>query len=141
MRASSIARIERLNLVIGALMTLVALFIGTRSQVLGVAVGVALTCANFYVLRKLVFRWTQDAAAGVQSRAMFLMAPKMVLLMTAVVLALAFLPISAVTFTIGYSVFILSILIDSVYSTIAGPTESETAPSTTPTDTPEKTDG
>ena len=122
---SSIARIERLNLIIGALIVVVALFVGTREQALGAAVGVALTCANFYVLRRLVFRWTQDAAAGKTSRAAFLMAPKMVLLMTAVVLALAFLPISAVTFTIGYSVFIVSILIESVYAAMLPSEASE----------------
>lgn len=112
----SMLRIERLNYLLGAIATLIALVVGTRAQVLGVAIGVILTCANFTVLRRLVFRWTTDTAAGKASNRIALVMPKMAALMGAVVLALVLLPISAVAFTIGYSVFIVSIVIESLYS-------------------------
>jgi len=114
-------RIERINYGLGAAVTLGSLLVGTRSQVLGIAIGVALTCLNFTVLRRLVFRWTADTAAGRSSNRVVLILPKMVALMAAVVLALMFLPISAVAFTIGYSVFVASIMIETIYSSLAPP--------------------
>jgi hypothetical protein len=112
-------RIERLNYLLGAIATLIGLAIGTRAQALGIAVGVALTCANFTVLRRLVFKWTADTAKGKTSNRVALIMPKMAALMAAVVLALTFLPISAVAFTIGYSVFIASIVVESIYSALS----------------------
>jgi len=50
----SILRIERLNYGLGAVVALGSLVTQSRSIALGVCVGVALTCANFYVLRKLI---------------------------------------------------------------------------------------
>ena len=124
----SMVRIERLNYLLGAAVTLGALFVGTRSQVLGVAIGVALTCLHFTILRRLVFRWTADTAAGKASNRVVLIMPKMVALMAAVVLALMFLPISAVAFTIGYSVFVASIMIETIYSQLAPPPPGDPAP-------------
>ena len=57
-------RIERLNYVIGGIVVLVAAVTQPQSVGLGLAVGVALTCLNFFVLRRLVVKWTADAAAG-----------------------------------------------------------------------------
>ena len=121
----SMVRIERLNYLLGAAAVLIAVFVGTRAQMLGVAVGVALTCANFTVLRRLVFRWTADTAAGKASNRVALIMPKMAALMAAVVLALTLLPISAIAFTIGYSVFIASIVVESIYSAMSTRTTSD----------------
>jgi hypothetical protein len=118
-------RIERLNYLLGGIAVLVALAVGDRAQVLGVAVGVALTCANFTVLRKLVFKWTADTAAGKASNRVALVMPKMAALMGAVVLSLVFLPISAIAFTIGYSVFIASIVVESIYSALLARPDSD----------------
>ena len=60
----SVMRIERLNMLLGSVLSLVTLVIGTRAQFLGVLTGVILTCVNFMMLRRLVFRWTDDVAAG-----------------------------------------------------------------------------
>lgn len=109
-----IRRVERLNYLLGGVMTIGAALTQPREVALGVAVGVALTCLNFFFLRRLVTRWTRDAAQGVSSAAATLMVPKMIALMGAVVLSLAFLPISAVGFAIGYSVFVASIFIEAV---------------------------
>ena len=121
----SIRRIERLNYVIGGVAVVIAALTQPRAMALGVAVGVALTCANFFVLRKLVVKWTADAAAGKGgSTSAMLMMPKMILLMGAVVAALALLPINAIAFTIGYSIFIISILFETVHATLRSETDN-----------------
>jgi len=118
-------RIERLNYLLGGILVLAAAFTQPRPIALGVTIGVALTCANFFVLRRLVNKWTSDAAKGVSGNAPLLMLPKMVFLMGAVAVVILFLPIDAIAFTIGYSLFIVSIVIDTVYS-------SKKSPETTP---------
>jgi len=115
----SLLRVERLNYLLGGILCVAAL-IGYPGDIsLGVAVGVALTCLNFAFLRRLVFRWTTDAAAGQGSSRIALVLPKMIGLMLAVVLSLLFLPINAVAFAVGYSIFVISIVIESLYSALA----------------------
>jgi hypothetical protein len=115
MGSPSILRIERINYVLAAACVVVALVTQDRSAVLGVTLGAALTCLNFYVLRRLVVKWTADAAAG-RGRSAVLMLPKMVGLMAAVALIVLFLPIDVVAFTIGYSIFIVSIVAETLYT-------------------------
>ena len=91
-----------------------------------VAVGVALTCLNFLFLRKLIFKWTREAATGDGSNAPLLVLPKMIGMMVAVVLCLALLPIDGVAFTIGYSIFVVSIVVElvmAVFRPAAAPSE------------------
>jgi hypothetical protein len=114
----SILRIERLNYGLGAGVALASLFTQSRSIALGVCIGIALTCANFYVLRKLITKWTTAAQKGAPSNAPLLMLPKMVGLMLAVAAAVLFLPIDPIAFTIGYSIFIVSIVIETIYSSV-----------------------
>ncbi|HEY4242593.1 MAG TPA: ATP synthase subunit I [Kofleriaceae bacterium] len=116
MTPPSIHRIERFNYGIGAVLTLLAVITQSRPIALGIAVGVALTCLNFFVLRKLVVKWTRDAKAGKTGASPLLIMPKMIGLMLAVVGALALLPIDAIAFTVGYSIFILSIMAETLYS-------------------------
>lgn len=128
MAKPSILRIERLNYVIGAVMAIGGFITQSNRVALGLAVGCALTCANFFVLRKLVVKWTTDAARGETGPAPYLMLPKMVGLMGAVAIAILLLPIDAVAFVIGYSIFLISILIDTVYAAVTPtpmPTPSE----------------
>lgn len=124
----SIQRIERLNYAIGAIVVLVALLTQPRDIALGIAVGALLTCANFFVLRKLVVKWTREAAAGRGGNASFLMLPKMIALMGAVAVAIIFLPISVVAFTIGYSIFLISIVIEATYSMLRVPDDEPAQP-------------
>jgi hypothetical protein len=114
----SILRIERLNYGIGAALALGSLFTQSRAIALGICIGVALTCLNFLVLRKLITKWTTSAQTGAPSNAPLLMLPKMVGLMLAVAAAVLFLPIDPIAFTIGYSIFIISIVIETVYSSV-----------------------
>jgi hypothetical protein len=137
MASPSLLRIERLNYGIGAAVIAVAALTQGRPVALGVTVGVILTCANFFVLRKLVVKWTSDAAAGRTGSAPFLMLPKMVGLMGAVALAILVLPIDVVAFTVGYSIFLISIIVDTTYSAL----RTQPAPPTEPTEPSEHNHG
>jgi hypothetical protein len=123
----SIIRIERLNYGIGAALAIASLLTQNQAIALGVVVGVALTCLNFFVLRRLIVKWTTDAAKGKTGHAPFLMLPKMVGMMGAVAAAVLLLPINIIAFTVGYSIFIVSIIVETVYSSIIVGT-SEDAP-------------
>ena len=123
MNRDSLVRIERLNYALGGLVIIAAALTQPRSIALGVAVGIALTCANFAMVRRLVFRATADAANGVSSNRMLLVLPKMTFLMAAVVLSLWLLPINAAAFAAGYSIFIVSILVESVHTALRPPTD------------------
>jgi hypothetical protein len=86
---------------------------------LGVAVGVALTSINFYLLRRLITKWTQDAAEGrPTTKSGLLVLPKMVGLMAAVVLSLWLLPIDGIAFALGYSIFVISIFVEIILSAV-----------------------
>lgn len=124
----SIRRIERLNYAIGAIVIAVAALTQPRDIALGLAVGTLLTCANFFVLRKLVFKWTRQAASGRGGNAGLLMLPKMVGLMGAVALAILVLPINVIAFTIGYSIFFVSIIIEAIYSALRTPDDEPATP-------------
>lgn len=128
MATPSMLRIERLNYVLGGILVIAAALTQPQRIALGITVGVALTCLNFFVLRRLVTKWTADAQQGKTGAAPLLMLPKMVGLMGAVAVAILVLPIDPIAFTIGYSLFIVSIVIDTSYSALKSP---ETNPSTT----------
>jgi hypothetical protein len=124
----SIRRIERINYMIAGVLVILAALTQPQDIALGFAVGAGLTCLNFHVLRRLVTKWTSDAAQGKTGNAPLLMLPKMVGLMGAVAVAILFLPIEPVAFVIGYSIFIVSIVIDTTYAALssgADPTPTE----------------
>jgi hypothetical protein len=115
---ASILRIERINYALGGALIVAAAVTQPRDVSLGVAIGVALTCLNFHILRRLITKWTVAAAKGESSSAPMLMLPKMVGLMGAVALAILFLPIQPVAFIVGYSIFMVSIVIDTTLSAL-----------------------
>ena len=131
MTMASMPRIERLNYLFGGVLIIVCALTTHRAQALGAAVGVALTCLNFAFMNRLIGRWIDDAKRGdgVGSTRVALIMPKMVGLMVAVVLCLKFLPIDAVFFVIGYSVFIVSIVVEGVLSVLRPAPPSPVAPS------------
>lgn len=118
MASPSIRRIERLNYGIGAVVIAAGALTQPRPVALGLAVGIGLTCLNFFVLRKLIVKWTSDAAAGRSGNAPLLMLPKMVGLMGAVAAAVLLLEIDIIAFTIGYSIFLISIVVETTYSAL-----------------------
>ena len=115
---ASILRIERINYILGGILTIAAAITQPRDIALGIAIGVGLTCLNFHVLRRLITKWTAAAAKGEHSNAPMLMLPKMVGLMGAVALVILFLPVEPVAFIIGYSIFIVSIVIDTTFAAL-----------------------
>ncbi|HEY5933203.1 MAG TPA: ATP synthase subunit I [Kofleriaceae bacterium] len=133
MASPSILRIERFNYALGAVLAVGALVTQSRQIALGVVVGVALTCINFFVLRKLVVKWTAEAAAGQSGNSAMLMLPKMIGLMGAVAVAVLFLPIDVIAFTAGYSIFILSIVIEATYVALKTPDDPSPSSPTGPT--------
>lgn len=126
MTSQGILRIERANYVLGGLAVIIAALVVPSRQALGVAVGVLLTCLNFAALRWLVFRWTAAVKAGDErgGNRIYLILPKMMGMMAAVALVVLFLPIDAIAFLIGYSIFLPSIVIAAVMDTVA-PTPSD----------------
>jgi hypothetical protein len=118
MASPSIHRIERLNYGISAVLTLASLVTQSRAITLGLAIGAALTCLNFFVLRKLIVKWTTEAAQGKNGNSALLMLPKMVGLMGACAAAILLLPIDAIAFAAGYSIFIVSIMVEAIYSAV-----------------------
>lgn len=139
MTAAHLPRIERLNYLVGGIVVIVCALTTRRDQALGAAVGVALTCLNFAFMSRLVGKWLDDAKRGdgVGSSRIALIMPKMALLMGAVVLCLAFLPIDPIFFVVGYSIFIVSIVIEGVLSVVRpappAPDASSDESSSTPT--------
>lgn len=137
MTAGSLSRIERLNYLFGGIVVIVCALTTRRDQALGAAVGVALTCLNFLFMSRLIGRWIDDAKRGdgAGSSRVALIMPKMVGLMIAVVLCLKFLPIDAIFFVIGYSVFIVSIVVEGIL-TVVRPAPTATDPSSDESSTP-----
>lgn len=115
----SFTRIERLNYILGAIAIAIAALTQPQPIALGITVGVVLTCANFFVLRRLVTKWTAEAAEGKSGRTGLLMVPKMFGLAAAVILCLVFLPINPFAFAIGYSMFFASIIVELVISAVS----------------------
>lgn len=121
MASPSILRIERMNYILAIVAVVIGLVTQSRSIVLGLMIGAGLTCLNFYALRRLVVKWTAEAASGKPGNASLLMLPKMVFLMGAVAVAVLFLPIDVIAFAVGYSIFILSIVIETTLSAFRAP--------------------
>lgn len=120
MDVSSLRNIERLNYMLGAVLVIGAAILTSRPDVLGVLVGVALSCANFTLMRRMVQWWlaTPPERRGART---FVLLPKMTGVMLAVALAIFFLPVSAFGVLVGFSVFLGSIAIETVRFTVAGP--------------------
>jgi hypothetical protein len=126
--AGNINRVARLNYIIGGILVIAAAITQKRPVALGVTVGVILTCINFALLRRLVHRWTSDAAEGRSTTTSgMLLIPKMMGMMVAVVLCLWLLPISGPGFAVGYSVFVVSIFVEIFLSAFL-PTPPSTEP-------------
>jgi ATP synthase I subunit len=126
MASPSIRRIERLNYGISAGAILVALLTQSAPVTLGIAIGAGLTCLNFFVLRRLIEKWTTEAAQGKGGNSGLLMVPKMIGLMGAVAAAVLLLPLDVIAFAVGYSIFIVSIIVETTYTALR-PSASDSA--------------
>ena len=107
-----LARIERTNLILAAMVTgLAAVLWGARGA-LSAGVGAALACADFWVLVRIGGRLVESARTGTPSRALsFLLLAKTMVLIALVFVSIAVLRLDPVPFALGFSVFVVSILL------------------------------
>ncbi len=123
MDSAATMRMERMNYVFGVMLIVGAAFLGSHEQLIGMAAGVTISCVNFSILRRLVARVLSSGDGRNAAAILFL--PQMVGLMAAVALAMFFLPASAAFIAIGFSVFMLSIGVETarfLMSPVIGPT-------------------
>jgi hypothetical protein len=113
MDASYAVRIERMNYFLAAIAVAATAIVGTQEQVFGMAAGAIISCLNFSVLRRLVGKVVAAQKEGRRSAAAVLFLPQMLGLMGAVTLAVFYLPLSAIYLAIGFSVFMVSIAIET----------------------------
>jgi hypothetical protein len=126
MTLASLHRIERLNYLLGGVLVLAMVFVMDSEGALGVLVGVVLSSINFTVMRRMVQAWSRRPPSQ-RGPSSFFMVPKMILLMGAIVLSLMLLPISAVGLAVGFSVFLVSIAVETVrYISTPQPAGEET---------------
>ena len=126
MDRKSLSRIERMNYILGGVLVAAVGVLGTRDQVLGALVGVLLSAINFSLVVRIVEKMT-SAATGQSKASGILLAPKMLVLMGAAALALFLLPISAVMLAAGFSVFLVSIGVETVRYVLRSPADSGNA--------------
>jgi hypothetical protein len=103
---------ERWNLILGAVFTLVASIFWPSDVALGVALGATLSAANFYAIRRI---WQSLLSGSVEKRqgmqALFVL--KTMALVVLVFVVVRYLPIDPAGFAVGISIFLLSIGIES----------------------------
>ncbi len=116
MNDAALGRIERLNYLLGGVLVASAALFLPAEQALGVLVGVVIGCLNFTLIRRIVSRLVSQTAESGNSSSGFFLIPKMGALIAAVFLALKFLPVSPAFLAIGFSVFMLSIVVETVRS-------------------------
>lgn len=136
MDVKSLKRIERLNYLLGGVAVVASAFFLPRNQLLGLFIGVFLGSVNFTLISRIVQKWLGKATESTESESDsesdkksvsgFFLIPKMMGLMAAVFVALFFLPISPAFLAIGFSVFLISIAIETARSlTTVGHSEAE----------------
>jgi hypothetical protein len=113
MDMGAIRRIERLNYLLAAVFIGLVAVLGDGAQLLGAAVGGTLSALNFTVVRRIVGKM-MAAPRGQQSRPALAFVPKMMALMAVVALAIYFLPLSPAMLAVGFSIFMISIAIETV---------------------------
>ena len=117
MELKNLKAIEKWNLFLGAVLLFVVLLVDPSPRfLLGVGVGVAIAIGNFHAIRRIVEWGTRRAGSehlspGILGVALIV---KMGLLMAAVALVLRFLPVHPIAFLLGISVFLVSILLESL---------------------------
>jgi hypothetical protein len=109
-------RIEILNYALGGLAVVVSLFVLSQPEILGLLCGALLGALNFSAIRRLVEKQivAQKASSGGGGAGAALIFPKMIALIGAVAAAVFFLPIAPIFLAVGFSIFLVSIAIESV---------------------------
>jgi ATP synthase I chain len=117
--AAVLARIERINLILGAAITCLAWFLWGARGALAAGVGAGLACADFWLLVRIGGRLVASAREGNPSRGLsFLLLGKTAALFALVFVAIAVLHLEAVPFALGFSVFVVSIMMLGLRATL-----------------------
>ena len=107
----ALARIERTNLILAVALTALAGFLWGAAGTLGAGVGAALGCADFFVLGRVGARAVAAVRAGGSPWSLGLvLVAKMTALFALVFVAIRIAHLAVVPFALGFSVFVLSIL-------------------------------
>jgi hypothetical protein len=111
-KTDPLASIERANLALAVVATVASGLIWGARGTVAAAVGAALACANFAVIRRLARRALQRVAAGGQPSKVLSVALglKMIVLMALVWVAVGVLHLALLPFSIGISVLVLSLV-------------------------------
>ncbi len=107
-------RIEKWNYILGGIMSLVGFITLPVPQALGFFVGAVLSAVNFSILRRLVSRIMEGVASGKGYGTSLLFIPKMAALLAGLAAVLLLSDASPVYVAIGFSVFFLSIAIETI---------------------------
>jgi hypothetical protein len=115
----ALARIERLNYLLATVAVAIAALLFARADLVGVTMGAAIGCANFTMIRRLVGRWMRSAADQRNTTALLFL-PKMMVLIAVVFVVIRYVPMNPVAFAIGFSVFLVSIAVETVRFALFG---------------------
>jgi len=112
MDKKTVTAIERWNIIIGIAMVAASVVFWRLDVFVGMAVGVGLGAVNFMAIRWVVgkFMVVKESARGALAGALLV---KMLGLIVLVFLAIKYLPMNALAFAAGISVFFVSILIET----------------------------
>jgi hypothetical protein len=109
--AAVLARIERVNLILAALITALAGALWGVRGAIAAGAGAALACADFWLLVRIGGRLVASAREGNPSRGLsFLLIGKTMALFALVFIAIGVLHLEAIPFALGFSVFVVSIM-------------------------------
>jgi len=119
-----LARIERVNLILAVALTCLAGILWGTAGTLGAGVGALLACADFVLLGRLGARAVAQVRDGGSPWGLGLaLIGKMIALFALVFVAIRVLHLAVVPFALGFSVFVVSILLVGL-SVRAGRTEA-----------------
>lgn len=107
-------RIEALNYILGGVAVVVGLFVLGKPEVLGLLCGALLGALNFSAIRRLVEKQIKAQKTGGSQAGAALIFPKMLVLIAAVAAAIFLLPIAPAFLALGFSIFLVSIAIETV---------------------------
>ncbi len=112
MMVPALARIERTNVILGVVATAIAGLLWGGRGTLGAGVGALLACADFAILGRLGGRAIAAARNGASPWGLGLaLIGKMAALFAAVFIAIRVARLAVVPFALGFSVFVVSILL------------------------------
>ncbi len=108
----TLARIERVNLILAVALTCVAGLHWGSAGTLGAGAGALIACADFFVLGRVGARAVAQVREGGSPWGLgFALIAKMTALFVVVFVAIRVIRLSVIPFALGFSVFVVSILL------------------------------